>query len=65
MGKGWEPNDTKTVFDVNKLGGERILREREREREWKDRDRNIFLQSYLKTNYSVSSDISWLSIQGG
>ena len=31
MGKGWEPNDTKTVFDVNKLGGERIVREREKE----------------------------------
>ena len=38
-----------------------------KERGEREREREIgihFLQSYLKTNYSVSSDISWLSEQG-
>ena len=37
--------------------------EREREREGERESGIHFLQSYLKTNYSVSSDITWLSRQ--
>ena len=40
-------------------------RERESANECGREIQLYFLQSYLKTNYSVSSDISWLSVQGG
>ena len=43
----------------------RMRVERERANECGREIQLYFLQSYLKTNYSVSSDISWLSVQGG
>ena len=63
--KGWGPNKTTKITHMNDYKNESRERERERANEFGREIQLYFLQSYLKTNYSVSSDISWLSVQGG
>ena len=63
--KGWGQNKTTKITHMNDSKNESKESERERANECGREIQLYFLQSYLKTNYSVSSDISWLSVQGG